>query len=234
MTKSKSKFGFGTSILILFLLTMSFSISITPLVHTEAASGIIIIEQSNERLTSQERFDTPNMREIDSPEREIDTSYNYDSLFTSNSEWKVEQPEREPYQSEPMDLSFGTPHVPIVIESNDDFVTQGWPGDGSPGVPYVINDLELNATPIEPGISITGTDVFFVISSCVINSGGAPSKCIVLNAVENALIYNNTCFTGDIGILLNQTDGISVIENYCYSMSRAGIYLDGSASYGSV
>ena len=136
--------------------------------------------------------------------------------------------EREPYESEPMEMSFGTPHATIEITSNGDFTTQGWPGDGSPTTPFVINDLEINASLTEPGISITGTDVHFIISNCSIHGGFVDSKGIVLNDVENAVIFNNTCYEGGIGILLNQTDGISLIENKCYSMNRAGIYLDGS------
>ncbi len=228
MTEVKSKNKLGASILFLFLLIMSFSISITPLIITEATSGNIAFEQSSERLTSHESIDTSSMREVYSPERLIDATYNYDSQFTGSKEWNAEQPEREPYQSEPLILSPGTPHATIEITSNADFDTQGWPGDGSPGTPYLIDDLEINATAANPGISITGTDVYFVISDCIINGSYEVSTGIVLNSVTNAMVYNNTCFEGDIGILLNQTDGISVIENQCYSMTRAGIYLDRS------
>ncbi len=230
MTNSNSNFKLGTSVLLLFLLTMSFSISITPLVHAEAVLDNIVLDNTIERLTSLESFDRPSIREFDSPERVTDSSYNYDydSLFTDTSEWNVEQPEREPYQSEPLIIPPGTPHATILIDSNDDFDTQGWPGDGSIGTPYLIDALEINATAANPGISISGTDVYFVISDCIINGSYEVSTGIVLNSVANALIYNNTCFEGDIGILLNQTDGISVIENQCYAMDRAGIYLDRS------
>ena len=207
---------------------MSFSISITPFIITEATSVNTVVKQSSESFTSQESIETSNMREVYSPARVIDATYNYDSQFTDSKEWNVEQPEREPYQSESLILSPGTPHTTILIDSNDDFDTQGWPGDGSIGTPYLIDDLEINATAANPGISITGTDVYFVISDCIINGSYEVSTGIVLNSVANALIYNNTCFEGDIGILLNQTDGISVIENQCYSMTTAGIYLDRS------
>ncbi|MGY5859525.1 MAG: NosD domain-containing protein [Candidatus Thorarchaeota archaeon] len=223
-----SKFKISTSILILFILTMSFSFTITPLVITEVSSGNIAVEQASERFVSQESFDVPRIREVDSPEREAYFSHDFDYPIVDSKGWDVEQPEREPYQSESMILSPGTPHATIVIDSNDDFDTQGWPGDGSPGTPFLIHDLEINATAANPGISITGTDVYFVISDCIINGSYQSSTGIVLNAVANALIYNNTCFEGGIGILLNQTDGISVIENQCFSMDSAGIYLDGS------
>ncbi|MHA1662604.1 MAG: NosD domain-containing protein [Candidatus Thorarchaeota archaeon] len=229
MNMRKPKSRLGSSILILFILTMSFSILITPLVSAKVTSGIFVFEQSQDRLTSLESIDTPSIREIDTPTSEIDTSYNYDdSIFTPNSEWNVEQPEREPYLPKSVVMSPGTPHSTIEITSNGDFTTQGWPGDGSPGTPFVINDLEINASLTEPGISITGTDVHFIISNCSIHGGFVDSKGIVLNDVENAVIFNNTCYEGGIGILLNQTDGISLIENKCYAMNRAGIYLDGS------
>ncbi|MFW9794233.1 MAG: nitrous oxide reductase family maturation protein NosD, partial [Candidatus Thorarchaeota archaeon] len=226
MSKSKSKLRLGSSILILFILTMSFNISIIPLVITEVTSESVILTQSSERLMSQGKINTPSMRAFETAERVIDSSYSYDSYLTNSREWDVAKIEREPYQFVPPDLSFGTPHGPILIDSNDDFDTQGWPGNGSPSTPYVIDDLIINATAGTPGISISGTDVFFVISDCVINGSYEISTGIVFNNVANALIYNNTCFEGDIGILLNQTDGISVIMNQVYSMTRAGIYLD--------
>ncbi|MGY5880626.1 MAG: NosD domain-containing protein [Candidatus Thorarchaeota archaeon] len=228
MNMRKPKNMFGTSILVLFILTMSFSFSITPLVLTEAVSGNTIIEQSSERLTSQVSTDTQPIREVELNERGIDFSYNHDPFLKESREWDVEQPERESYQSEPLIIPPGTPHAAIMIDSNDDFDTQGWPGDGSSGTPYVIDDLEISATASVPAISISGTDVFFVISDCVIDGSSQDSTGIVLNSVENALIYNNTCFDGNIGILLNQTDGISVVENQCATMNRAGIYLNRS------
>ena len=226
MSKSKSNFRLGSSILILFILTMSFSFSITPL--TEATSENTTLVRSSERMTSQKSFDTPSMRELDAPERVSERSYSYDSYLSDSKEWDVEHPERAPYQSPQPILSWETPHAAIEITSNGDFGSQGWPGDGSPTTPYVIEDLIISATAATPAISITGTDVHFVIRDCVINGSYEASTGIVLNSVANAMIFNNTCFEGDIGVLLNHTDGISVVENQCYAMKRAGIYLDDS------
>jgi parallel beta-helix repeat protein len=167
------------------------------------------------------------IRNFENYDRTSEDTMDWSASFESSG-WSVEKPEKMEFAPVPIPLSPGTPHVPIVITNNGDFETQAWPGNGTSGFPYVINDLEIDATAASPGISISGTDVYFEISDCVINGSYEASTGIVLNSVANAYIYNNTFFEGDIGILLNQTDGISVVENQCYSMKRAGIYLDDS------
>ena len=46
--------------------------------------------------------------------------------------------------------TFGTsgdiPHIPIFIDSDDDFTTLGFPGDGSPGNPYRIENYVIDGT----------------------------------------------------------------------------------------
>lgn len=57
---------------------------------------------------------------------------------------------------------------PVIITSNDDFVTQGWPGNGSVTSPYRLSNLE--ATLDSTFITIRHTDVHFVIENCTIES----------------------------------------------------------------
>ncbi|MHA1480427.1 MAG: right-handed parallel beta-helix repeat-containing protein, partial [Candidatus Thorarchaeota archaeon] len=57
-----------------------------------------------------------------------------------------------------------TPHAPIVISSDADFVSQGWPGDGGESAPYLIDGLNITSNDI--CISISDTNAFFKISNC--------------------------------------------------------------------
>jgi len=67
------------------------------------------------------------------------------------------------------------PHTPISIMNNQDFIVQGWPGNGTVDEPYVLEDFEIECDD-ETGIFIANTTVFFEISNCRLfaaDSGGA-------------------------------------------------------------
>ncbi|TFG07613.1 hypothetical protein EU538_08540 [Candidatus Thorarchaeota archaeon] len=61
-------------------------------------------------------------------------------------------------------------HAPIVINDNQGFVDQGWPGSGTEEDPYVISGLNITSNDI--CIFIHGTSVYFIIRDCVISSAG--------------------------------------------------------------
>ena len=67
-----------------------------------------------------------------------------------------------------------TPHDPISINSDADFAAQaaseGWPGDGSEGNPFIIQDLEIDASS-QHGIGISFTTAHFAIRNCLIRDG---------------------------------------------------------------
>jgi hypothetical protein len=89
----------------------------------------------------------------------------------------------------------GTPHPPIVIDGDDNFnVTaqaEGWPGDGSPGFPYIIDGLDINGLEC---IIISNTRVNFTISNWNLTGTMLISGAgIYLYNVSNALLINNTC-----------------------------------------
>ncbi len=81
-----------------------------------------------------------------------------------------------------------TQHSPIVITSNSDFATQGWPGSGTEADPYVIEGLNITST--DTCISISGTTVYFVIRGCLLRSSSAHG--VNLYNVRNGRIENNT------------------------------------------
>lgn len=123
-----------------------------------------------------------------------------------------------------------TPHDPISIDGNDDFVAQasneGWTGDGTVGNPYIIEGYDINASSTN-GVDIRNADVYFIIRNCKIhnNSDGG----IYFQAVENATVSNNLISDNLYGVFLNSShnncfDG-NVIRN---STNGDGISMDNS------
>lgn len=62
------------------------------------------------------------------------------------------------------------PHEEIIIECDDDFVFQGWLGNGTAQNPYIISGFEIATTGI--GIKVNSTSVHFIIQDCLIYSSG--------------------------------------------------------------
>ncbi|MFW9976134.1 MAG: hypothetical protein ACFFDQ_12760, partial [Candidatus Thorarchaeota archaeon] len=56
------------------------------------------------------------------------------------------------------------PHGPIFITSNQDFIDQGWPGNGSESNPYMIEGLNITSPQI--CIEIRNVDVHFTVKDC--------------------------------------------------------------------
>lgn len=63
---------------------------------------------------------------------------------------------------------------PIVINGNDDFLTGGWPGNGTEEAPYTISGLEITQTS-SPCVSVSNTSAYFVITDCVLRGANVSS-----------------------------------------------------------
>ncbi len=61
----------------------------------------------------------------------------------------------------------------ILIQSDSDFLTQGWPGNGSSDEPYLIESIGIFG--YDPAITIRNTRAHFVIRECVISGSGTES-----------------------------------------------------------
>lgn len=123
-------------------------------------------------------------------------------------------------------MSGDATHAPIFIDSDDDFVTLGCPGDGSPGNPYRIENYAINGTAIDHCIYVTGTTVHFTVKNCTligqIDSGMAG---IYLDNVEKALVMNNTAFNCSTGLYLSYADNSTIKDNSFYENNN-GIYVN--------
>ncbi|TFG29064.1 right-handed parallel beta-helix repeat-containing protein [Candidatus Thorarchaeota archaeon] len=102
-----------------------------------------------------------------------------------------------------------TPHAPMVINSNDDFATEGWSGDGSPGNPYVIEWLEFTSDIDGACISISDTTVWFRIINCFF-SPTAVASAVTLQSVSNGQIQYSITGENAWGILVIQSSEIQL------------------------
>ena len=98
------------------------------------------------------------------------------------------------------------PHPPIDINGNPDFAMQagveGWPGDGSPGNPYIIENYEINAS-LAHGIQISLTTVHFRIKDALIRDGASTRNGINFDRVENGVIENCMIINNRLGIMFS-------------------------------
>ncbi len=118
-------------------------------------------------------------------------------------------------------------HNPILIDSNDDFETLNFTGEGTELEPYIIANLYINASGTTNGIEIHNTGVHFEIRNCTIETDYIG---ILLSAVaaSTSKIIDNFCVSksGDGGgIGLSGTYGCNITDNECAYFMQ-GIHLN--------
>ncbi|MFX0209156.1 MAG: NosD domain-containing protein [Candidatus Hodarchaeota archaeon] len=107
-----------------------------------------------------------------------------------------------------------TSHPPILISSNDDFVTLGFPGTGSASNPYHIDKLNISGAFNFPAIKIANTTAHFCISNCFIRilNNRSWEDC-----TESGTVNEGVCNLDGIR-LINVANGI--IENCTLDFTR--------------
>ncbi|MHA1400803.1 MAG: right-handed parallel beta-helix repeat-containing protein [Candidatus Heimdallarchaeaceae archaeon] len=114
----------------------------------------------------------------------------------------------------------------IKITSDDDFITYGFPGNGSVNNPFIIADLYIS-TKASFGIEILDTTVYFIIQNCTLKAQTA-GIFISNSSFNTASIINCTSTVSEYGILLIDAQGTRVANNTCKYNRKAGIALDSS------
>jgi parallel beta-helix repeat protein len=133
-----------------------------------------------------------------------------------------------------------TSHAPIEIDGDADFsataLLEGWPGDGSPENPYIIDRLNISGGSGRHGIAISNTQVSFIISNCSFHglfAGMDMEAGIYLRNVTNGELIHNTFSLNDYGIYLIRSDSNTVSDNNC-THNGIGIHLIDSADSNTV
>ena len=119
----------------------------------------------------------------------------------------------------------------IEILSDDDFVTQGWPGLGTPQEPYVIGGFNIMGYWSEPiCIIVTDTRAHFVISNCTFTDldDTVDGAGIRLWNVTNGRILNNTFTLGQSGMYVYNSS-LCTICNNSFAQYSDGLLIEDSA-----
>ena len=121
----------------------------------------------------------------------------------------------------------------IFISGNSEFHdkadVEGWAGDGSAASPYLIEDLQIQATVSEAAISVGNTNLYFEIRSCYLwNESETYGIGITLFSVSNATLSDNL-LTCSCGISLIECDNVSITDNQFINGTFAGIDAEDSS-----
>ncbi len=133
-------------------------------------------------------------------------------------------------------------YAAIAIDGDANFsdtaLLEGWPGDGSPENPFIIDGLNIDSGgAIGHGISIINTRVNFIIRNCNLTgfwSTHGHTMClnaagIYMENVTNGELVNNTCNGNSYGIDLWDSYSNTLVNNTCNN-SKTGISLEWSNS----
>lgn len=118
-------------------------------------------------------------------------------------------------------------HAAITINGNTAFATQassqGWPGDGSAGTPYVISDYVIIAL-TNPGVYILNTNKYFIIENVTVRDA-LPHEGFVLNNVTHGELRNNIAINISAGFTLMNSPNNILSGNTAITNSQAGFGL---------
>jgi parallel beta-helix repeat protein len=102
-----------------------------------------------------------------------------------------------------------TPHAPINISSNQDFILQGWPGNGTEEAPYEIEALSIDTTGC--CINISNTNVFFAVTGCMFHTTGEDDRqCVHFQNVTRGYIATSLIESYTAGIFLENCEYCSI------------------------
>lgn len=125
-------------------------------------------------------------------------------------------------------FSSGNLHPPIIIESNADFISYEFPGNGTIQNPYIIENYRIGAMGRNSiGISISNTNAYFTVKNCYVYTDYIGIRLMDVST-GTAWIINNTCIsrTGDGGgIGLGDTINCTILANTCINFMQ-GIHLN--------
>ncbi len=80
-------------------------------------------------------------------------------------------------------------HVPILINGTDDFISQGWTGDGSTNNPYRLRILNITRDVNQICIDIMNTDAYFIIEDCFIKQDSPMDAIRFTNTSHGRIVY---------------------------------------------
>ncbi len=228
-------FGFITLLLIgLLLLTplsrpQSFSLSEEQLKASYTQDEVLGKHSERHNYISN-TADGTEFRDLGLDPFEERNRWERDFSFWNTSREPEEVRKTQPSRSFTIPVTAGTPHDSILITSDADFASQGWPGAGTPSNPYRIENLNITANPESSCIDIQDTRVHFVIANCTLHDADYKWAGIDLQNVSNGFIVNNTLNYNGFGIRLNASSWNIIYNNTIAEGESLLIYLNLSPS----
>jgi len=120
-----------------------------------------------------------------------------------------------------------TVHEPIIILSDQNFTYYGFPGTGTEGDPYRIENYLINTTQ-ESAIAVQQTSQHFVIQHCLVT--GERYGIFVYNTTySKPRIENNICTGSIYGIYIDAAHFSTITNNTCTNNRGDGIKVRFSA-----
>jgi parallel beta-helix repeat protein len=115
-------------------------------------------------------------------------------------------------------------HSPILIESNEDFISQGWPGNGSETNPYTIANLRIQSDELTC-IDISNVSVYYSIIDCELltTSRYYVQHGIHLEEASYAKIESCVITNVEFGIMVLHSDGCVILDTYVGDCSLSGV-----------
>ena len=100
----------------------------------------------------------------------------------------------------------------IEINHDDNFTTLGYPGDGSPGDPYRIENFNITGG-IADLINIRNTRKHFIIKNCTLHQSLGGYWPMTLANVSNSIIFDNEISNNFYSIYLYNCTNVMVQKN---------------------
>ena len=124
-------------------------------------------------------------------------------------------------------------HGPIIVHNEtelaDLMALNQWPGDGSSSHPYLIGNLEINATGSSNAISIGNTSSYLIITNSLLanassmSAGFGAGAGLSLFNTSNVLIVNNTISDCRYGIVVRNSTLTTAYNNTISQCSSFGL-----------
>jgi parallel beta-helix repeat protein len=93
-----------------------------------------------------------------------------------------------------------TDHVPILIDNPADWTSQGWPGSGTVGDPYIIAGLRIQYDVGVPLITIYNQDAYFVIRDCLLIQNATSYAAIEIENTTHARVEYTTAYSETVAM----------------------------------
>ena len=119
-----------------------------------------------------------------------------------------------------------TVHAPITILSDQNFTDYGFPGTGTEGDPYRIENFLINTTQ-ESAIAVQQTSQHFIIQNCLV-TGERYGIFIYNTTYSKPRIESNICTASIFGIYIDAAHFTTITNNTCTNNSGEGIRVSSS------